>query len=62
MRFGQLEVRTIATMLLAARSLTVPADFELKIRQMPTISPKEGLPVRIAARRAEDAPPLRAVA
>ncbi len=62
MRFGQLEVRTIATMLLAARSLAVPADFELKIRQMPTISPKEGLPVRIAARRAEDTSPLRAVA
>jgi retinoid hydroxylase len=54
MRFGQLEVRTIATMLLASRSLALPDDFSLTIRQMPTISPKQGLPVRIAARRAGD--------
>jgi cytochrome P450 len=62
MRFGQLEVRTIATMLLAARSLALPEDFRLTIRQMPTISPKQGLPVRIAARRAGDALPVAAAA
>jgi len=56
MRFGQLEVRTIATMLLASRSLELDPGFELTIRQMPTISPKEGLPVRVAAARAEPAP------
>jgi cytochrome P450 len=50
MRFGQLEVRTIATMLLARVSLSLPDDFELTIRQMPTISPKDGVPVRVHAR------------
>ena len=57
MRFGQLEIRTIATMLLAARTLELEPGFELTIRQMPTISPKEGLPVRIGALSAEPAPP-----
>ena len=57
MRFGQLEVRTIATMLLAARSLELEPGFQLTIRQMPTISPKEGVPVRVGAFRAEPAPP-----
>ena len=60
MRFGQLEVRTIATLhpRRASRS-RCPTDFELTIRQMPTISPKEGLPMRVA--RAPGAPraPLR---
>ncbi len=50
MRFGQLEVRTIATLLLARFTLSVPEDFKLKIRQMPTISPKEGLPVIVRER------------
>jgi cytochrome P450 len=49
MRFGQLEVRTIASTLLAARTLALPADFRLSIRQMPTISPKQGLPVHVGA-------------
>jgi cytochrome P450 len=56
MRFGQLEVRTIATLLLAKLSLSLRPGFELRIRQMPTISPKEGLPMivgpRAGARRA----------
>ena len=43
MRFGQLEIRTIATLLLARFTLSLPADFALEIRQMPTISPKNGL-------------------
>ncbi len=50
MRFGQLEVRTIATMLLSRFKLAVPDDFELVIRQMPTISPKHGMPVHVQAR------------
>ena len=45
MRFGQLEVRTIATLILSHFELELPASFELSIRQMPTISPREGLPV-----------------
>ncbi len=52
MRFGQLEVRTIATQILSRFSLEVPDDFLLKIRQMPTISPKEGLPVIVRERLA----------
>jgi cytochrome P450 len=50
MRFGQLEVRTIATLILSHATLSVPDDFHLEIRQMPTISPKHGLPVRVGAR------------
>jgi retinoid hydroxylase len=49
MRFGQLEVRTIATLLLRHCSLTLPRDFQLTVRQMPTISPKQGLPMHVAA-------------
>src|SRR5262249_14261676 len=45
MRFGQLEVRTIATLILSRFTLSLPEDFELDIRQMPTISPKHGLPM-----------------
>jgi cytochrome P450 len=49
MRFGQLEVRTIAALLLSRFQFSLPADFELQIRQMPTISPKDGLPVHVHA-------------
>jgi cytochrome P450 len=52
MRFGQLEVRTIATLLLSRFSLSLAPGFELGIRQMPTISPKGGLPVLVGARAA----------
>src|SRR5580693_7730428 len=50
MRFGQLEIRTIATLLLSRFTLTVPDDFKIEIRQMPTISPRRGLPVIVHAR------------
>jgi cytochrome P450 len=50
MRFGQLEVRTLATMLLRHCTLQLPDTFELSIRQMPTISPKQGLPMRVHER------------
>jgi cytochrome P450 len=50
MRFGQLEVRTIATLILQRFTLSLPDDFQLAIRQMPTISPKDGLPMRVQAR------------
>jgi cytochrome P450 len=50
MRFGQLEVRTIATLLLSRFSVSLRDGFDLEIRQMPTISPKHGLPVRVGAR------------
>ncbi|MDQ6811995.1 MAG: cytochrome P450 [Actinomycetota bacterium] len=50
MRFGQLEIRTIATLLLSRFTLSLPADFRMQIRQMPTISPKHGLPMLVHAR------------
>jgi cytochrome P450 len=50
MRFGQLEVRTIATLILSRFALELPEDFNLTIRQMPTISPREGLPVIVRER------------
>jgi cytochrome P450 len=50
MRFGQLEVRTIATMILSRFTLSLPSDFNLAIRQMPTISPRDGLPMLVRAR------------
>jgi cytochrome P450 len=50
MRFGQLEVRTITTLLLSRFELGLPEDFQLTIRQMPTISPREGLPLRVRRR------------
>ncbi len=56
MRFGQLEVRTIATLLLSRFSFSLPEDFRLSIRQMPTISPKRGLPLIVRSRSAAGAP------
>jgi cytochrome P450 len=50
MRFGQLEVRAIATLILSRFTLALADDYRLEIRQMPTISPKHGLPMLIAAR------------
>jgi cytochrome P450 len=61
MRFGQLEIRTIATAILSRHRLELPADFELSIRQMPTISPREGLPM-IVGERASRPRPLSAAA
>jgi cytochrome P450 len=52
MRFGQLEVRAIATLILSRFALELPEDFELSIRQMPTISPRAGLPVLVRERAA----------
>jgi cytochrome P450 len=45
MRFGQLEVRTIATLITSRFTLELPGDFQLRFRQMPTISPRDGLPM-----------------
>jgi cytochrome P450 len=62
MRFGQLEVRTIATLILSRCTLSLPGDFELTIRQMPTISPKAGLPMIVHPRAASSSPELSAAA
>jgi cytochrome P450 len=50
MRFGQLEIRTIATHILSRCSLELAPGFKLAIRQMPTISPKAGLPMIVRPR------------
>jgi cytochrome P450 len=50
MRFGQLEVRAIATLILSRFEFSLPEDFRLEIRQMPTISPKHGLPMLMRSR------------
>jgi retinoid hydroxylase len=60
MRFGQLEVRAIATLILSRCTLALPADFRLSIRQMPTISPKDGLPMLVRPRSAVAAAELQA--
>jgi cytochrome P450 len=49
MRFGQLEVRTIATLIARRFTLALPDDFTLSYRQMPTISPREGMPMTVRA-------------
>jgi len=58
MRFGQLEIRTIATLILSRFTLSLPDHFELSIRQMPTISPRHGLPMDIGARDTAPQPSL----
>ena len=55
MRFGQLEIRTIATLLLSRFELSLPGSFALETRQMPTISPKHGLPMIVHARPSGEA-------
>jgi cytochrome P450 len=62
MRFGQLEVRTIATLVLERFTLSLPHDFTLAIRQMPTISPKDGLPMHVHARASAPAASVSAAA
>jgi cytochrome P450 len=58
MRFGQLEIRTIATLILSRFTLSLPPRFRLTIRQMPTISPREGLPMLVSPRATAHSAPL----
>jgi cytochrome P450 len=51
MRFGQLEIKAIASELLRRYDLALQDGYSLRIRQMPTIGPKGGLPVVVTARR-----------
>jgi cytochrome P450 len=51
MRFGQLEIKAIARAILSGHSLELAEpQRELSIRQMPTLSPRGGLPVVVRAR------------
>lgn len=50
MRFGQMEVRAIATALIRRFRLESKAGYQLSIRQMPTLSPREGMPMTVMPR------------
>jgi cytochrome P450 len=50
MRFGQLEVKAIATQILRRFRLELVPREPLSIRQMPTLSPRRGLPVYVRER------------
>lgn len=50
MRFGQLEIRTIASAILGRFSLKLAEGFQLSIRQMPTLSPRDGMPMLVQSR------------
>ncbi len=49
-RFGQTEVKLVATMLLQRLRLDALPGRTMTIRQMPTLSPKGGLPMRVLPR------------
>jgi cytochrome P450 len=51
MRFGQLEVKAIAAALLQRFEFSLEPAYELRIRQMPTIGPKHGVPLIVRHRR-----------
>ena len=52
MRFGLLEVKTIATLALQRFGVELRSSEPIEIRQMPTLSPRNGLPVVVRERRA----------
>lgn len=58
MRFGQAEIAVIATALLERFRLELVDGYRLRTRQMPTIGPRDGMPVTLRA--AAPAPGLRA--
>ncbi len=47
MRFGELEVRAITAAILKRFRLDLEPGWELRVRQMPTLSPRGGLPMRV---------------
>jgi cytochrome P450 len=50
MRFGQLEIKAIVTRILRDFTLDLQGGFALRIRQMPTIGPRDGMPMIVRAR------------
>jgi cytochrome P450 len=50
MRFGQLEINAIATTVLQRFRLEPCPGYRLRIREMPTLSPRGGLPMTVRAR------------
>jgi cytochrome P450 len=49
MRFGQAEIGVIATKILSRFRLDVDPGYVMSVRQMPTIGPRDGLPVTVRA-------------
>jgi cytochrome P450 len=47
MRFGELEIRAIAAAILRRFRLELEPGRDMRIRQMPTLSPRGGLPMRV---------------
>ncbi len=47
MRFGELEIRAVAAAILRRFRLGLEPGREMRIRQMPTLSPRGGLPMRV---------------
>jgi cytochrome P450 len=47
MRFGELEIRAIAAAILRRFRLNLEPGRQMRIRQMPTLSPRGGLPMRV---------------
>jgi cytochrome P450 len=50
MRFGQLEIRTIASAMLSRFNYDLAPGYRLRIRQQPTIGPADGMPLIISDR------------
>jgi cytochrome P450 len=51
MRFGQAEIDVIARRIRERFRLDVEPGYRLRIRQMPTIGPRDGMPVTVRAAR-----------
>jgi cytochrome P450 len=62
MRFGQLEVKAIAAALVRQFDFELEPGFRLRIRQMPTIGPRAGIPLIVHSRRSAHTPPARLAA
>ena len=52
MRFGQMEIRTIASLILRRWRLGLLPGHTMTIHQMPTLSPRAGLPMLVGHRDA----------
>jgi cytochrome P450 len=62
MRFGQLEIKAIATALLRLFDFELEPGYKLRIRQMPTIGPRHGVPLIVRRRDRAAAPQVPVVA
>jgi cytochrome P450 len=47
MRFGELEIRAIAAAILSRFRVAPESGWRMRVRQMPTLSPRGGLPIRV---------------